>query len=269
MRMRAHAGCKDPPGVHSSTDHRHTSFYTAQAQHFVSSTFCFLALTRVDCLRGLWPWRPHFQLTARRPRRAAKVSSGAAVSAANRCVHSASSRVCLCVPPAEAKGTKFQAAPAVAPRCGCAIQVLTAPWGLPCTVSAATYLVPPELNTDLDITQLAATAGIKSCFLHTKAGFSVFAAAAFAKKLDATGICTVGDFLRVSHAKCSSHLPSVPVMRLDRCLQRYPDLPENKHAAPGMRGGCDMLLCDSRALCDLRVAVTVPVSVALWNPAFS
>ena len=147
--------------------------------------------------------------------------------------------VCLSVPPAEAKGTKFQAGPAVVPRCGCFLHELTAPWGLPCTVSADTCLFPPDLNPDLDNTQLAATPGIKSCFLHAKVGLSEFAVVEFAKELKAERIFTVKDFLGAnSIVACTRRLVEI----LDRHLALYPDLPENKHAAPGTCAGCEAAL---------------------------
>lgn len=115
-------------------------------------------------------------------------------------------------------------------------------------VSAATYLFPPELNTDLERLEaldVAATAGIKSCFLHTKAGLGLLAAAEFAKELRAAMTYTVGDFASLTRQDIAqAKLNPVCVNKLARCLQRYPDLPENKHAAPGMRGGCEVLLCE-------------------------
>ena len=112
-------------------------------------------------------------------------------------------------------------------------------WGLPCTVSAATCLYPPDLNTDLGITQLAATPGIKSCFLHAKVGFSEFAVVEFAKELKAERIFTVKDFLGAnSIVACTRRLVEI----LDRHLALYPDLPENKHTAPGTCAGCEAAL---------------------------
>ena len=167
--------------------------------------------------------------------------------------------VCLSVPPAEAKGTKFQAGPAVVPRCGCFLHKLTVPWGLPCTVSADTCLFPPDLNPDLDNTQLAATAGIKSCFLRTKAGFSVHAAARFSKELQAAMVHTVGDF--VAHTFPDARLNVHATEKLARCLNLDA---VNLHAASGTPGGCDMMLHESPALRDLRVAFMC-LSRCLWR----
>ena len=44
---------------------------------------------------------------------------------------------------------------------------------------------------------------------------------------------TVGDFLgRVNH-EMAQKLPDASVASLDECLQRFPGLSENRHAAPG------------------------------------
>ena len=61
---------------------------------------------------------------------------------------------------------------------------------------------------------------------------SVYAAAQFAKQLYAAAVFTVGDFLRLTHEGAQT-LPYVPVNSLDECLQRFPGLSENRHAAPG------------------------------------
>ena len=61
---------------------------------------------------------------------------------------------------------------------------------------------------------------------------SVYAAAQFAKQLYAAAVFTVGDFLRLTHEGAQT-LPYVPVNSLDECLQRFPGLPENRHAARG------------------------------------
>ena len=168
--------------------------------------------------------------------------------------------MCLPGPPEEAKGTKFQAVPAVVPRCGCFLHKLTVPWGLPCTVSATTYLFPPDLNPDLDNTELAAKPGIKSCFLCTKAGFGVHAAVRFSKELEAAMVHTVGDF--VAHKFPDARLNVDATEKLARCLNLGVDTPVNLHAASGTPGGCDMMLHESPALRDLRVTFHVPVFVA-------
>ena len=133
-------------------------------------------------------------------------------------------------------------------------------WGLPCTVSAGTCLFPPDLNPNLDITHLAATAGIESCFLCTNAGFSVFAAVPFAKELKAAGTYTVGDFVGIAHRQFAEALLSR--VHMVRCLNLDVDIPANLHAASGTPGGCDMMLHESPALRDLRVTFHVPVFVA-------
>ena len=145
------------------------------------------------------------------------------------------------------------------PRCGCFLHKLTVPWGLPCTVSADTCLFPPDLNPDLDNTQLAATAGIKSCFLRTKAGFSVHAAARFSKELKAAMVHTVGDF--VAHTFPDARLNVHATEKLARCLNLDA---VNLHAASGTPGGCDMMLHESPALRDLRVTFMC-LSRCLWR----
>ena len=116
---------------------------------------------------------------------------------------------------------------------------LTAPLGFAMHSFRSTSLFPPDLNTDLDTIKLAATPGIKSCFLRVKLGLSVFAAANFAKALRAAWIYTVGDFLCVYHMRWPTHLRRF-VEALDRCLAQYPDLPENHHFPPGTCGGCEV-----------------------------
>ena len=103
---------------------------------------------------------------------------------------------------------------------------------MPCTVSVDTNLFPLGLDIGLGVDQLAETTGIKSCFLHNQAYMSVYAAAQFAKQLYAAAVFTVGDFLRLTHEGAQT-LPYVPVNSLDECLQRFPGLPENRHAARG------------------------------------
>ena len=112
-------------------------------------------------------------------------------------------------------------------------------WGLPCTVSAATYLFPPDLNTDLDTTELADKPGFKSCFLRTHLDISTDSAVRFAKMLHSEAIFTVGDFLKVECDWKSLHRL---VTKLDRYLAQFPDLPENRHAAPGTCAGCAVAL---------------------------
>ena len=135
-------------------------------------------------------------------------------------------------------------------------------WGLPCTVSAGTCLFPPDLNPNLDITHLAATAGIESCFLCTNAGFSVFAAVPFAKELKAAGTYTVGDFVGIAHRQFAEALLSR--VHMVRCLNLDVDIPANLHAASGTPGGCDMMLHESPALRDLRVTFMC-LSRCLWR----
>ena len=82
-----------------------------------------------------------------------------------------------------------------------------------------------------------------SCFLRTQAEMSAMAAAVFAKQLCATPVFTVNDFLCLTHAECEAQeLPPAAVMRLDRCLQQFPHLPTNRHAALGTRGCCAWLV---------------------------
>ena len=120
------------------------------------------------------------------------------------------------------------------------LTVPTVPWGFPCTVSADTYLFPDGLDMGLDDIELAATTGIKTCFLCTRVGMSPASAARFAKQLVAGWIFSVGDFLALTHEECMAQLPRAAVTRLDKFIKGCPDLPE--HAAPGTRGGCEMSL---------------------------
>ena len=65
---------------------------------------------------------------------------------------------------------------------------------------------------------------------------SSLAVTKFAKQLDTALVYTVGDFLQLTHETCSAlgaqlSLPCVDA--LDESLQRFPGLPENRHAAPG------------------------------------
>ena len=120
------------------------------------------------------------------------------------------------------------------------LTVPTVPWGFPCTVTADTYLFPDGLDMGLDDIELAATTGIKTCFLCTRVGMSPASAARFAKQLEAGWIFSVGDFLALAHEECMAALPRADVTRLDKFIKGCPDLPE--HAAPGTRGGCEMSL---------------------------
>ena len=148
-----------------------------------------------------------------------------------------------CAPVCVASGSQGYEVPGCSSSCCTAVWMSSTSsqhhWGLPCTVSEATSLFPPDLNTDLDTIKLAATPGIKSCFLRVKLGLSVFAAANFAKALRAAWIYTVGDFLGVYHLRWPTHLRHF-VEALDRCLAQYPDLPENHHFPPGTCGGCEV-----------------------------
>ena len=104
---------------------------------------------------------------------------------------------------------------------------------MPCTVSDDTRLFPPGLDFNLGVDALANTHGIQSCFLRKEVPLSLEAAAHFAKQLYAAGVFTVGDFLgRVNH-EMAQKLPDASVASLDACLQRFPGLSENRHAAPG------------------------------------
>ena len=65
---------------------------------------------------------------------------------------------------------------------------------------------------------------------------SSLAVTKFAKQLDTALVYTVGDFLQLTHETCSAlgaqlSLPCVDA--LDESLQRFPGLPENRHAEPG------------------------------------
>ena len=65
---------------------------------------------------------------------------------------------------------------------------------------------------------------------------SSLAVTKFAKQLDTALVYTVGDFLQLTHETCSAlgaqlSLPCVDA--LDESLQRFPGLPENRHAALG------------------------------------
>ena len=106
-------------------------------------------------------------------------------------------------------------------------------------MSADTYLFPRDLNPDLDTAELAAKPGFKSCFLRTHLKISTDSAVRFAKMLYSEAIYTVRDFLRL---KCDWKSLHRLVTKLDRYLARFPDLPENKHAAPGTCAGCAVAL---------------------------
>ena len=80
-------------------------------------------------------------------------------------------------------------------------------------------------------TELAATRGIKTCFLCTRLGMSPGCAATAAKQLAAELIGTVGDFLGLTHEECMEQLPRTVVRKLDRFLEGCPGVFE--HAAPG------------------------------------
>ena len=57
--------------------------------------------------------------------------------------------------------------------------------------------------------------------------------------LHSEAIFTVGDFLKVECDWKSLHRL---VTKLDRYLAQFPDLPENRHAAPGTCAGCAVAL---------------------------
>ena len=116
------------------------------------------------------------------------------------------------------------------------LTVTTVPWGFPCTVSTDTCLFPGGLDMNLADIELAATPGIKTCFLCTRLGMSPGCAARLAKQLAAELICTVGDFLGLTHEECMARLPREVVTRLDRFIKGCQDI--HDHAAPGTRGGC-------------------------------
>ena len=120
------------------------------------------------------------------------------------------------------------------------LTIQTVPWGLPCTVSAGTYLFPRGLDMSLGPEELAETAGIKTCFLCTRVNMSADAAAEVARILGAQLVFTVGEFLELTLEECMDYLPRTVVKRLDRFFKGCPGLPE--HAAPGTLGGCEMLL---------------------------
>ena len=120
---------------------------------------------------------------------------------------------------------------------------LTALRGLPCTVSAATPLYPVALAYNLDLGQLAAAPAMRSCFLCTQVRMEPVQAAIFAKQLYGEAVSTVGTFLQMTHETIiTKQLSLTCVRRLDKHLQRFAGLPENRHAALGTRGCCAWLV---------------------------
>ena len=111
---------------------------------------------------------------------------------------------------------------------------LTALRGLPCTVSATTPLYPGALASNLDLGQLAQASELASCFLCTQVGMEPVQAAIFAKQLYGEAVSTVGTFLQMTHETIiTKQLSLTCVRRLDKHLQRFAGLPENRHAALG------------------------------------
>ena len=152
------------------------------------------------------------------------------------------------------------------------LTVATVPWGFPCTVSTDTYLFPRGLDVGLDDIELAATAGIETCFLCVRVGMSPASAARFAKQLAAALIFTVGDFLGLTLEECMEQLPRAAVRKLDRCLKGCPGLPE--HVAPGTRWVRDVAALPpyvehALAYSGLTIGAGVPVLPWTNQPAVS
>ena len=100
------------------------------------------------------------------------------------------------------------------------------------TVSAATPLYPFALAYNLDPGQLAQVSELASCFLCTQVGMEPVQAAIFAKQLYGEAVSTVGTFLQMTHETIiTKQLSLTCVASLDKYLQRFAGLPENRHAA--------------------------------------